>query len=259
MALPAPWDPGNICPMRRARIADGSVVRPGGSGGMGGTAVDPALPARLGGRPSDSRTPASQETPGADSRKAETQAQILEAAIDLFARKGYDRTTIAAIAAKASVSRAAVFWHFGDKATLFQEACRRLLVPFVEELKRELEQMEPRKRVLQLFRAHEEFTSENQPVIEKFVGWALESPSLRAALEQPLITLHEAFNRELAEAVEEVVGDPARAAALASGFLSLLDGNLVLGFLHPDPAATRRRREGLRLLAEQTLGPFEED
>jgi AcrR family transcriptional regulator len=238
--------------MRRARTGEGPVAGPEEGAGLS------VLPSGSRGILASTRAPQAPESPGTDSRKAETQAQILEAAIELFARKGYDRTTIAAIAAQAQVSRAAVFWHFGDKATLFHEACRRLLIPFVEELKRELERMEPRKRVLQLFRAHEEFTSENQSVIEKFVGWALESPSLRAALEQPLITLHEAFNRELAEAVEEIVGDPVRAAALASGFLSLLDGNLVLSFLHPDPAATRRRREGLRLLAEQTLGASEE-
>ena len=50
---------------------------------------------------------------------------------ELFAQRGYERTTIAAIASEAQVSRAAVFWHFGDKANLFQESCRELLVPFV--------------------------------------------------------------------------------------------------------------------------------
>ena len=44
-------------------------------------------------------------------------------------------TSVSAIAARAGVSPSAIFWHFGDKATLFQEAFRTLLVPFVEELK----------------------------------------------------------------------------------------------------------------------------
>jgi len=187
-------------------------------------------------------------------RKAETQAQILDAAVELFARKGYDRTTIAAIAARAQVSRAAVFWHFGDKATLFQEALRRLLVPFVMEMAREAEHLEPHERVGELFKAFEAFTSKHQPVIERFVGWALESPGLRMALGPALINLHETFNHELAEAVEGLIGDREQALSLASGFLSLMDGNLLLDFVHPDPRARARRWEGLRLLARQALG-----
>jgi len=188
-----------------------------------------------------------------DGRKAETQAQILDAAVDLFSRKGYDRTTVAAIASRAEVSRAAVFWHFGDKATLFQEALRRLLVPFVMEMAREAENLEPHERVVELFKAYEAFTSRNQPLIERFVGWALESPGLRTALGPALITLHETFNHELAEAVEALIGDREKALSLASGFLSLMDGNLLLDFVQPDPRARARRWEGLRMLARQAL------
>jgi len=191
---------------------------------------------------------------GSDGRKAETQAQILAAAAALFARKGFDRTTVAAIAAQAGVSRAAVFWHFGDKATLFQEACRRLLAPFIEELRAEIAPLPARERISQLFDAHERFTHEHRATIERFVGWAVESPTLRAAVGPPLMFLHETFARELGEAVEEIVGDPARAEALAAGFLSLLDGNLLLELVRPDARALRRRREGLRLLARDALG-----
>ena len=67
-----------------------------------------------------------------ENRKAETQARILEAAVALFAELGFDGASITAIASRAHVSRATVFWHFGDKASLFQEACRRILVPFIE-------------------------------------------------------------------------------------------------------------------------------
>ena len=134
------------------------------------------------------------------------------------------------------------------------EALRRLLVPFVQEMAREAERMDPRERIFELFNAYEAFTSEHQPLIERFVGWGLESPALRTALGPALITLHETFNRELAEAIEAVVGDRERALVLSSGFLSLMDGNLLLDFVYGDARARARRWEGLRVLAQQALG-----
>ena len=66
--------------------------------------------------------------------KAATQERILVAATELFIVRGYERTTVANIAKRAGVSRATVFWHFGDKGGLFKEAFARLLKPFRESL-----------------------------------------------------------------------------------------------------------------------------
>jgi len=63
-------------------------------------------------------------------RKDETQARIVHASMELFATRGYEATSISAIAAKAEISRGAVFWHFGSKEGLFKEACKRFFIPF---------------------------------------------------------------------------------------------------------------------------------
>jgi TetR/AcrR family transcriptional regulator, mexJK operon transcriptional repressor len=44
---------------------------------------------------------------------------IASAALALFARDGYERTTVDAIAAEAGVSKRTVYNHYGDKETLF--------------------------------------------------------------------------------------------------------------------------------------------
>ena len=190
-----------------------------------------------------------------EGRKAATQARILEAAIALFAERGYDGASITMIAARAGVSRATVFWHFSDKASLFQEACRRMLVPFVEEFRKSLEDVDARKRVFELFNVYELFVSRYLETIEQFVRWALESPTLRSALQKPLFALHDQFTEDIRRAFLELWGDPSEAAELAAAFIALLDGNLLLDLMEQDPAKRDLRRAGLRRLAELAVAP----
>jgi AcrR family transcriptional regulator len=51
--------------------------------------------------------------------------EILEAALDLFAQKGYDRTSVREIARHAGLSQAGLLHHFSTKEELFLEVLRR--------------------------------------------------------------------------------------------------------------------------------------
>jgi AcrR family transcriptional regulator len=55
---------------------------------------------------------------------AETRERLLRAAADVFARRGYDGTRVADIAATAGVSNGALYAHFGSKAELLVAALR---------------------------------------------------------------------------------------------------------------------------------------
>jgi AcrR family transcriptional regulator len=55
---------------------------------------------------------------------AETRDRLLRAAADVFARRGYDGTRVADIAATAGVSNGALYAHFGSKAELLVAALR---------------------------------------------------------------------------------------------------------------------------------------
>ena len=48
----------------------------------------------------------------------ETRKQILEAALDVFSRKGYSRTTFVDIAEQIGLTKGAVYWHFKTKTDL---------------------------------------------------------------------------------------------------------------------------------------------
>lgn len=59
-----------------------------------------------------------------------TRESVLRAALDLFAEKGYSRTTLSGIAKRIGMTRGAVYWHFDNK-----EALLAALIDHVQGLK----------------------------------------------------------------------------------------------------------------------------
>lgn len=62
------------------------------------------------------------------------QARIRLAAVELFAERGYDRTTVRAVADRAGASASLVMHHFGSKDGL-REACDEWVMGFIENEK----------------------------------------------------------------------------------------------------------------------------
>lgn len=68
----------------------------------------------------------------------ETRNAILDAAEQVFQEKGVSRTSLADIALAAGVTRGAIYWHFKDKADLFDAMIQRVFEP-VEARLQEIE------------------------------------------------------------------------------------------------------------------------
>ena len=60
---------------------------------------------------------------------AETRQKLLDAAAGVFRERGVAHSTLAEVAAAAGVTRGAVYWHFRDKAHLFDALCEREQLP----------------------------------------------------------------------------------------------------------------------------------
>ncbi len=52
---------------------------------------------------------------------ARTRLKILKAALDLFSKKGYDKTTFEDIAVRIKLTKGAVYWHFSSKPELLRQ------------------------------------------------------------------------------------------------------------------------------------------
>jgi AcrR family transcriptional regulator len=62
----------------------------------------------------------------------DARARLIDAAIALFADKGYEGTSVRDLASAAGVNVAAVSYHFGSKDALYTEALRACLAPCAE-------------------------------------------------------------------------------------------------------------------------------
>ena len=63
-----------------------------------------------------------------------TRQGILAAARKVFARQGVTRTTLEEIAAAASVTRGAIYWHFAGKTELFFAMREQVAVPMIDQI-----------------------------------------------------------------------------------------------------------------------------
>lgn len=68
------------------------------------------------------------------SEALETRDRILDTAERLFSERGVSRTSLAAIAEAAGVTRGAIYWHFKDKIDIFDAMMQRITLPIEEML-----------------------------------------------------------------------------------------------------------------------------
>lgn len=66
----------------------------------------------------------------------ETRNRILDTAEKVFLDKGVSRTSLADIAIAAGVTRGAIYWHFKNKADLFEAMMKRMKLPMEEMVER---------------------------------------------------------------------------------------------------------------------------
>jgi len=181
--------------------------------------------------------------------KAATQERILAAATQLFIDRGYERSTTAEIARVAGVSRATVFWHFGDKRGLFREAFSRLLAPFRESLDEDVERVDSHKRLQEQLARSEQFARQHRIEIAAFVRWALESPEFREVVVSTLLDLNQRFANALTETVSELVPEDRDPKLLAQGLMLAFDANLLLSIFDESSRSADERSAAVQSLA----------
>ncbi len=85
-----------------------------------------------------------------DSAAPHTQSQdsrheILKAAMQLFATRGFHETSMSEVAREARVSKALIFWHFKAKEELFLAVLNRLLEPYFIDFAEEAGALDERR------------------------------------------------------------------------------------------------------------------
>lgn len=172
-----------------------------------------------------------------------TRDHILDTAEVVFEQRGVSRTSLNDIAVAAGVSRGAIYWHFTDKADLFDAMMRRVTLP-IENVAGQCSTSSPDDRLAQVRRSFIgalSVAAEN-PQVRRVFGIAMHKmeyvDEMRAVCDRRqtarlecLASVEEAFALATTRSGQVGPGLSPRSAAL--GLHALMDGLLQSWLLDP--------------------------
>lgn len=71
---------------------------------------------------------------GSGDRSRETIERITRAAVEIFSEKGFDGARVDAIAGRAGVNKATLYYHIGDKEALYRMVLRNVITDTVDQI-----------------------------------------------------------------------------------------------------------------------------
>src|SRR6184192_3119700 len=161
-------------------------------------------------------------------RPEPSREQLMAAAIDCFARLGYQGTTIDRIARDAGVTKGAVYYHFRDKQQLLFEAVKDHVGEFerqvLAEVTPELDAMGALRRVVDVCFFHATVSNHRRFIITLMVEALDTNPALsvefRNILRRMRVFLADVVRRgQQRGALRHDVSAEAAAAAIAGGIM----------------------------------------
>ncbi|MDB9313017.1 helix-turn-helix domain containing protein [Spirulina sp. CS-785/01] len=179
-----------------------------------------------------------------------TRDRILQAALRLFARKGYDATTTRDLAAAAKVAEGTIFRHFSNKKAILIEVATQGWVDILTDLLTELSEMGSYKAVAQVMKRRMLRMRENSDLMRVCFMEAQFHPELRDRIQTEVIEKM----TDVAEAFFETAMDrgiyrPMNPKIVAQVFLGMF---AISGFSqetiidpHASPKAMQEMAEGI--------------
>ena len=172
--------------------------------------------------PSMSTPPTVSPKPARPGKVEQTRARILAAAMDLFTRAGYDKTTVAQIAAAAGVTEMTFYRHFGSKDQLLvDDPYDPLIVAAIAAQPRTLPPLHRAARGVRSAWRNLPITDE-EPVRERLAIVAATPslmPAVRGGTAATETAIADQLTRDGADATDAAVAAAAVMAALMTGLL----------------------------------------
>jgi AcrR family transcriptional regulator len=148
------------------------------------------------------RPAAADSVGGAGAVPAESKARILRSALVLFARNGYDGTSLKAIATQVGVSTPALYWHFKSKDEIYLTAIEKSLADFVQTVRGAVHSSDPMPRFREFVSAHIRFQLERREeagLYAQTIGMRHLAASLPGEHRAAIVSLQRSYLNELRE------------------------------------------------------------
>jgi AcrR family transcriptional regulator len=172
-------------------------------------------------------------------RAEETRSHILDAAGELFAERGYDATSVAAICVRAGVTKGAFYHHFASKQAVFLQLRDRWLAPLEAQLTEARDPHETLPQLLQqvadMARAMfaEAGEDQRQQVFLELLSAARQDPTILPALLTPMRRYRAWFAQVINAGIKEGTLRKVDRELAAQVLVSLGFGLIMLSLLDP--------------------------
>lgn len=176
-----------------------------------------------------------------------TQQQILSAAESLFARQGYDSTTIDQIARAAGLTKGAVYYFFKSKAELFCLIVDQGIGYIEKECRAMLEARRSTREIAQdVISFYVNMSYDNASIFLILFGRRSADPDVRVLFDERVRRLLDCIRGIFQSGMDGGLLRPVDAGILARMFAGLIYGLLAL----PEPPEREAAAESLRALIE---------
>lgn len=190
-------------------------------------------------------TATSATTPRKRRDRGETRQRLLESALSVFARNGYERATVDEIVREAGFSKGAFYVHFESKEDLFwemlQERIEKQQELFRQAIDVDQSVEENEKRILQvLFAGHDDPLG--PAVFLEFAAHGMRNPKVAERLSEMYSRWHSFVVETLTGGRElGLVRDDIDISLLASAIMALMEGGMIQSSLAPEDLRLNRR------------------
>jgi AcrR family transcriptional regulator len=140
-------------------------------------------------------------TAGPHNQSPDSRDEILKAAIQLFANRGFHETSMSEVAREAKVSKALIFWHFKTKEELFLAVLNKLLEPYVIDFAEESEKLDEREQIKKLIGGYVNFVRENANSVSFFLRRFMNGEEMPDAFTEQIRRLYDLYQALLTDRI----------------------------------------------------------
>jgi AcrR family transcriptional regulator len=193
-----------------------------------------------------------------DRKRARTRQALIDAAVELFERKGYDETTIADLAATADIGTRTFFGYFASKEELlFPDSDARVQATLDAIATREPAEGPVEVLLRALHMAGEHSDDMVSPLAVLRVRLMRTVPAVRGRALQVQLEAQQQIAQHLAEAFPDQL-DQVRAAALTGAFVGAISGALQVLLAEADRTDPKTLPKAIRTATDVALAPWRE-
>ncbi|MTD57851.1 TetR/AcrR family transcriptional regulator [Amycolatopsis pithecellobii] len=190
-------------------------------------------------------------------KRARTRQALIDAAIDLFGRQGYDETTVADIAAEADIGSRTFFSYFASKEELlFPESDERVQATLDAIATRAPGESPPEVLLRALRTVGERSDDLVSPLAALRLRLIQTVPAVRGRALQVQFEAQREIARQLAAAFPDQL-DEVGAAALTGAFVGAVTGALQV-LLDEEAAGPAARHKAIQAATDVALAPWRE-